>query len=65
MDLEPTMIQYDFILIYILITSAETHFLHKVTFTGTGGGDLTISFLGIQYNLEHPVSALPRCLIVQ
>lgn len=60
MDLEPTIIQYDLIFIYILITSAETQFLNKVTFTSTA------SFLGgIQLNLEHPVSAFPRCLVVQ
>ena len=37
LDLGPTLIQYDLILIYILVISAKTLFPNKVTVTSAGG----------------------------
>ena len=44
-SLGPIPLLYDFILIYIFITSAETLLPNKVTFTGTGGLGLGCIFL--------------------
>lgn len=61
MDLEPTIIQYDLIFIYILITSAETQFLNKVIhkYRIFFGGDTTQS-----RTPRFSLSKMPRCSII-